>query len=59
MDTRITHLLRQNEAYLNSLAQAVVTQQNEGGTMHETRFEQEEGLVNEATLGSTQSSCRR
>jgi ATP-dependent helicase STH1/SNF2 len=43
MDTRITHLLRQNEAYLNFLAQAVVTQQNEGGTMHETRFRARRG----------------
>jgi ATP-dependent helicase STH1/SNF2 len=27
-DTRITHLLRQTDAYLDSLAQAVVAQQN-------------------------------
>ena len=37
-DTRITHLLRQTDAYLDSLAQAVVAQQNEGGPMHETGF---------------------
>ncbi|KAG2142624.1 SNF2 family N-terminal domain-containing protein [Suillus cothurnatus] len=30
-DTRITHLLRQTDAYLDSLAQAVVAQQNESG----------------------------
>jgi ATP-dependent helicase STH1/SNF2 len=31
-DTRITHLLRQTDSYLNSLAQAVVAQQSEHGT---------------------------
>ena len=51
-DTRITHLLRQTDAYLDSLAQAVVAQQNEGGPMHETGFEQEEGPANEATFGA-------
>jgi ATP-dependent helicase STH1/SNF2 len=51
-DTRITHLLRQTEAYLDSLAQAVVAQQNEGGPMHETGFDQEEGPANEATFGA-------
>lgn len=30
-DTRITHLLRQTDAYLDSLAQAVMEQQREGG----------------------------
>jgi ATP-dependent helicase STH1/SNF2 len=30
-DTRITHLLRQTDSFLDSLAQAVVQQQNEGG----------------------------
>lgn len=40
-DARITHLLRQTDAYLGTLAQAVVAQQNdsEGGPMHETGFE--------------------
>lgn len=30
-DTRITHLLRQTDSYLDSLAQAVVAQQNDDG----------------------------
>jgi ATP-dependent helicase STH1/SNF2 len=47
-----THLLRQTDAYLDSLAQAVVTQQNLGGLMHETGFEQEEGPANKATFGT-------
>jgi ATP-dependent helicase STH1/SNF2 len=47
-DTRITHLLRQIDAYLDSLAQPV----NQGGPMHETGFEQEEGPANEATFGA-------
>ena len=51
-DTRITHLLRQTDAYLDSLAQAVVAQQNKGGPMHKTGFEQEEGPANEATFGT-------
>ncbi|KAF8971597.1 SNF2 family N-terminal domain-containing protein [Flammula alnicola] len=51
-DTRITHLLRQTDAYLDSLAQAVVAQQNEGGPMNEAGFEQEEGPANEATFGA-------
>ncbi|KXN84808.1 Chromatin structure-remodeling complex subunit snf21 [Leucoagaricus sp. SymC.cos] len=33
-DTRITQLLRQTDAFLDSLAQAVVQQQNEGGLVH-------------------------
>ena len=32
-DTRITHLLRQTDAYLDALAQAVVAQQNESGSL--------------------------
>lgn len=51
-DTRITHLLRQTDAYLDSLAQAVVAQQNEGGPMNELGFEQEDGPANEATFGA-------
>jgi ATP-dependent helicase STH1/SNF2 len=34
-NTRITHLLRQTDAYLDSLAQAVVAQQNETGPCRE------------------------
>ncbi|KAJ3514926.1 hypothetical protein NLJ89_g2080 [Agrocybe chaxingu] len=51
-DTRITHLLRQTDAYLDSLAQAVVAQQNEGGPMHEFGFDQEDGPANESTFGA-------
>lgn len=51
-DTRITHLLRQTDAYLDSLAQAVVAQQNESGPMSEMGFEQEEGPATEATFGA-------
>ncbi|PPQ90452.1 hypothetical protein CVT25_014970 [Psilocybe cyanescens] len=51
-DTRITHLLRQTDAYLDSLAQAVVAQQNEGGPMNELGFEQEDGPATEATFGA-------
>lgn len=54
-DTRITHLLRQTDAYLDSLAQAVVAQQNESGPL-DTNFEQEEGPANEATFGAQVSS---
>ncbi|KAG1832907.1 SNF2 family N-terminal domain-containing protein [Suillus subalutaceus] len=50
-DTRITHLLRQTDAYLDSLAQAVVAQQNESGPL-DTNFDQEEGPANEATFGA-------
>ena len=52
-DTRITHLLRQTDTYLDSLAQAVVAQQNESGhseTM--VQFETEDGPANEATFGA-------
>jgi ATP-dependent helicase STH1/SNF2 len=51
-DTRITHLLRQTDAYLDSLAQAVVAQQNEGGPMSDVGFEQEDGPANETTFGA-------
>ncbi|EGN94088.1 hypothetical protein SERLA73DRAFT_126110 [Serpula lacrymans var. lacrymans S7.3] len=50
-DTRITHLLRQTDTYLDSLAQAVVAQQNEG-VREEVYFEQEDGPANEATFGA-------
>ncbi|KAF8887716.1 SNF2 family N-terminal domain-containing protein [Infundibulicybe gibba] len=53
-DTRITHLLRQTDAYLDSLAQAVVAQQNESGPSYapEMQFEQEDGPATEATFGA-------
>jgi ATP-dependent helicase STH1/SNF2 len=53
-DTRITHLLRQTDAYLDSLAQAVVAQQNESGPGHGDgiQFEVEEGPATEATFGA-------
>ncbi|KAL0581366.1 ATP-dependent DNA helicase Snf21 [Marasmius crinis-equi] len=51
-DTRITHLLRQTDAYLDSLAQAVVAQQNEAGIQHHHNFIQEEGPASEATFGA-------
>lgn len=47
-DTRITHLLRQTDAYLDSLAQAVIAQQNEAGVP----IESEEGPTSEATFGA-------
>ncbi|KAH7926188.1 hypothetical protein BV22DRAFT_1033109 [Leucogyrophana mollusca] len=50
-DTRITHLLRQTDSYLDSLAQAVVAQQNEGGR-EEINFDTEDGPANEATFGA-------
>ncbi|KAJ7859520.1 SNF2-family ATP dependent chromatin remodeling factor snf21 [Mycena olivaceomarginata] len=50
-DTRITHLLRQTDAYLDSLAQAVAAQQNEGGRI-DMRFEMEQGAATEATFGA-------
>ncbi|KAI3622262.1 rsc complex subunit [Moniliophthora roreri] len=52
-DTRITHLLRQTDAYLDSLAQAVVAQQNEGGPHHRSyQMETEDGPTSEATFGA-------
>ena len=48
-DTRITHLIRQTDAYLDSLAQAVMAQQNEQGGLE---FESEDGPTNEATFGA-------
>ncbi|KAI6127058.1 P-loop containing nucleoside triphosphate hydrolase protein [Pisolithus sp. B1] len=47
-NTRITHLLRQTDAYLDSLAQAVIAQQNETGDP----IESEEGPTSEATFGA-------
>lgn len=50
-DTRITHLLRQTDAYLDSLAQAVMEQQREGDDMRGT-YDQEEGPTSEETFGA-------
>ncbi|KAF8546993.1 hypothetical protein OG21DRAFT_1490621 [Imleria badia] len=50
-DTRITHLLRQTDSYLDSLAQAVMAQQNEHGGV-DIEFETEDGPTNEATFGA-------
>ncbi|KAJ6573921.1 SNF2-family ATP dependent chromatin remodeling factor snf21 [Mycena vulgaris] len=50
-DTRITHLLRQTDSYLDSLAQAVASQQNESGPV-DMRFEVEAGPATEATFGA-------
>ncbi|KAF9524663.1 SNF2-family ATP dependent chromatin remodeling factor snf21 [Crepidotus variabilis] len=51
-DTRITHLLRQTDGYLDSLAHAVVAQQNASGPLQDYGFEQEEGPANENTFGA-------
>lgn len=50
-DTRITQLLRQTDNYLESLAQAVRAQQNDGRDNYD--FDQEEGPTNEATFGAS------
>ncbi|CAE6513092.1 unnamed protein product [Rhizoctonia solani] len=54
-DTRITHLLKQTDSYLDSLAQAVLAQQNDD--VHRDAppipFESEEGPTSEATFGAT------
>ncbi|KAL6305657.1 SNF2 family N-terminal domain-containing protein [Sparassis latifolia] len=49
-DTRITHLLRQTDSYLDSLAQAVMEQQRGGESLGD--FEVEEGPTSEATFGA-------
>lgn len=53
-DTRITHLLRQTDSYLESLAQAVVAQQNESGPADSmgAHYEIEEGPASETTFGA-------
>lgn len=54
-DTRITHLLRQTDAFLDSLAQAVVAQQNDDVHAHgayEAAFESESGPADEAMFGA-------
>ncbi|KAK7064785.1 chromatin structure-remodeling complex subunit snf21 [Favolaschia claudopus] len=54
-DTRITHLLRQTDTYLDSLAQAVASQQSESGPI-DMRFEMETGPATEATFGAKVSA---
>ncbi|KAJ4485467.1 SNF2-family ATP dependent chromatin remodeling factor snf21 [Lentinula aciculospora] len=51
-DTRITHLLRQTDTFLDSLAQSVVAQQNEGGGLRDINFETEDAPASEATFGA-------
>jgi ATP-dependent helicase STH1/SNF2 len=51
-DTRITHLLRQTDAYLDSLAQAVVQQQNEGGIGQGIGQDLDIEPTSEATFGA-------
>ncbi|KIK70339.1 hypothetical protein GYMLUDRAFT_32342 [Collybiopsis luxurians FD-317 M1] len=53
-DTRITHLLRQTDSYLDSLAQSVVAQQSEGGVL--ATFDPEDGPTSEATFGAQVSA---
>ncbi|KAG7090792.1 hypothetical protein E1B28_009876 [Marasmius oreades] len=50
-DTRITHLLRQTDTYLDSLAHAVVAQQNEAGVM-QIHHQSMDGPTSEATFGA-------
>jgi ATP-dependent helicase STH1/SNF2 len=50
-DTRITHLLRQTDSYLDSVAQAVVAQQSEHGIV-EYGFETEDGPASESMFGA-------
>jgi ATP-dependent helicase STH1/SNF2 len=54
-DTRITHLLKQTDQYLDSLAQAVVSQQAEAGgrPMAPANFVEIEGIVDETTFGAS------
>lgn len=55
-DTRITHLLRQTDSYLDSLAQAVVSQQNDDIYKRDTNFQQdfqqEDGPADETMFGA-------
>lgn len=51
-DTRITHLLRQTDTYLDSLAQAVVAQQNDDVHKEVINFQQEEGPADETMFGA-------
>ncbi|KZT08941.1 uncharacterized protein LAESUDRAFT_675453 [Laetiporus sulphureus 93-53] len=51
-DTRITHLLRQTDAYLDSLAQAVMEQQRGDSIIDVPQQYDDEGPTNEATFGA-------
>lgn len=53
-DTRITHLLRQTDSYLDSLAQAVVAQQNDDvhRDTYVPPFETEQGHADETMFGA-------
>lgn len=52
-DTRITHLLRQTDIYLDSLAQAVVAQQNESPIFHTNEnSENSGGPIDETAFGA-------
>ncbi|KAJ3860637.1 SNF2-family ATP dependent chromatin remodeling factor snf21 [Lentinula novae-zelandiae] len=53
-DTRITHLLRQTDTFLDSLAQSVMAQQNEGAGLRD--FEMEDAPASEATFGAQVST---
>jgi ATP-dependent helicase STH1/SNF2 len=56
-DTRITHLLKQTDSYLDSLAAAVVAQQNENGAFQDyVPTEDDDGPTNEATFGASVSA---
>ncbi|KZV83895.1 hypothetical protein EXIGLDRAFT_742051 [Exidia glandulosa HHB12029] len=55
-DTRITHLLRQTDSYLDSLSAAVVAQQNADPSLREQLRElQETGGADETMFGATKS----
>ena len=61
-DTRITHLLKQTDSYLDSLAQAVVAQQNDDvhrdGPLHNALpFETEDGPTDETTFGAQRADA--
>ena len=51
-DTRITHLLRQTDAYLDSLAQAVVAQQNDDVHRDTVAIIPEDGPADETMFGA-------
>ena len=54
-DTRITHLLRQTDAYLDSLAQAVVEQQRDSGVVHHEDEDDDEDPTSEETFGAVKA----
>lgn len=51
-DTRITHLLRQTDSYLDSLAQAVVAQQNDDVHRDNIILQTEDGPADETMFGA-------